>query len=64
MQRGVVTKISVYEDTPTSVSSRAFGANLDCFAFNASYIAKRSPELIRELIELYEKCKKLGVQRG
>jgi len=59
MQRGIVTKISVYEDFPTSVASRAFGANIDCFAFNADYIARKSPELIQELIVLYEKCKKL-----
>jgi len=59
MQRGIVTKITVYEDLPTSVSSRAYGANLDCFAFNVGYIAHKSPTLARELVELYNKCKKL-----
>lgn len=59
MQRGIVTKISVYEDMPTSVSSTLYGANLDCFAFNVGYIQSRSPELARQLVELYNKCKKL-----
>lgn len=59
MQRGIVTKLTVYEDYATSVSSRANGANLDCFAFNVGYIAKRSPSLVRELISLYNKCKEL-----
>lgn len=59
MQRGIVTKISVYEDLPTSVSSTAYGANLDCFAFNIGYIGRRSPELAMQLVELYEKCKQL-----
>jgi len=59
MQRGIVTKISVYEDLPTSVSSTAYSANLDCFAFNVGYIAKRNPKLVQELISLYEQCKKL-----
>lgn len=60
MQRGIVTKISVYEDMPTSVSSTAFGANLDCFAFNMGYIVKRSPELARQLLTIYKQCKELG----
>lgn len=59
MQRGIVTKISVYEDYPTSVSSRMYGANLDCFAFNVGYIADKSPQLAQELINIYDKCKKL-----
>jgi hypothetical protein len=59
MQRGIVTKISVYEDLPTSVSSTAYGANLDCFAFNMGFIANKSPDLARQLMVLYEKCKKL-----
>lgn len=59
MQRERRTKITVYEDLPTSVSSSLYGANLDCFAFNIGYIVKRSPELAQQLMELYEKCKKL-----
>ena len=59
MQRGKTTKITVYEDMPTSVSSSMYGANLDCFAFNVGYISRYSPDLVRELIVLYEKCKKL-----
>lgn len=59
MRRGIVTKISVYEDLPTSVASRAYGANIDCFAFNLDYIALISPELASEIIVLYDKCKKL-----
>lgn len=59
MQRGKTTKITVYEDMPTSVSSSWYGANLDCYAFNMGYIAQRSPALAKQLIEIYEKCKKL-----
>lgn len=59
MQRGRTTKITVYEDMPTSVSSSLYGANLDCFAFNMGYIGQRSPELAQELMRIYEKCKKL-----
>lgn len=59
MQREKRTKITVYEDMPTSVSSSLYGANLDCFAFNVGYIAQRSPDLAKQLVELYEKCKKL-----
>lgn len=59
MQRGKTTKITVYEDMPTSVSSSMYGANLDCFAFNVGFINKRRPDLVLELIELYKKCKKL-----
>lgn len=59
MQRGKTTKITVYDDMPTSVSSSLYGANLDCFAFNAGYIGRENPKLLKELIELYEKCKKL-----
>lgn len=60
MQREIVTKISVYQDYPTSISSRAYGANLDCFAFNVGFIASKNPRLAEELVELYNKCKKLG----
>ncbi len=59
MQRGIVTKISVYEDLPTSVSSRAYGANLDCFAFNVGFISNKNPDLAQRLISLYQECKKL-----
>lgn len=59
MQREKRTKITVYEDMPTSVSSSLYGANLDCIAFNVGYIARRSPDLAKQLVELYEKCKKL-----
>ncbi len=59
MQRGIVTKISVYEDLPTSVSSTMYGANLDCFAFNMGLIAKHRPDLATKLIKLYEQCKKI-----
>ena len=59
MQREKRTKITVYEDMPTSVSSSLYGANLDCFAFNMGYIGRKSPDLARQLIEIYEKCKKL-----
>lgn len=59
MQRGIVTKLTVYEDYATSVSSRSYGANLDCFAFNVGFIAKRRPDLVQELISLYNKCKEL-----
>ena len=59
MQRGIVTKISVYEDLPTSVSSTAYGANLDCFAFNVGLIARNRPDLAQKLVELYEQCKKI-----
>lgn len=59
MQRGKTTKITVYEDMPTSVSSSMYGANLDCFAFNMGFIVNRSPDLAQQLMVLYEKCKKL-----
>lgn len=59
MQRGKTTKITVYEDLPTSVSSSLYGANLDCFAFNVGYIIRKDPHLAKQLIHLYEKCKKL-----
>lgn len=59
MQRGIVTKISVYEDLPTSVSSTLYGANLDCFAFNVGLISKHRPDLVQKLIDLYEECKKI-----
>lgn len=59
MQRGIVTKISVYEDFPTSVSSTAFGANLNCLAFNMGFIVDKNPDLAKQLIELYKQCKKL-----
>lgn len=59
MQRGIVTKISVYEDYPTSVSSKAYGANINAFAFNMDYIAIKSKTLAQELVLLYEKCRGL-----
>lgn len=59
MQRGKTTKITVYDDSPTSISSSMYGANLDCYAFNVGFIAKKSPQLALKLIELYEQCKKL-----
>jgi len=64
VQRGIVTKISVYEDNPTAVASRAFGANIDSIAFNLDYIGSRSPEMVQELILLFEKCKKLRSKHG
>jgi hypothetical protein len=64
VQRGIVTKISVYEDSPTAIASRAYGANLDSIAFNLDYIGSRSPELVQELILLFEKCKKLRRPHG
>ena len=59
MQRGKTTKIIVYEDSPTSVSSSLYGANLDCFAFNMGYIVQRDADLAMRVLKLYEKCKKL-----
>lgn len=59
MQRGIATKLTVYQDSPISISSTVFGANLNCIAFNADYIGRKNPDLVRELFELYEKCKKL-----
>lgn len=59
MQRGRTTKITVYEDLPTSVSSSLYGANLDCFAFNVGLIARHRPDLAEKLIKLYEQCKKI-----
>lgn len=64
MRHGIVTKISVYEDYPTSVASKAFGANINAFAFNMDYIASKSEKLARELLLMYEQCKKLGVSHG
>lgn len=64
MQRGRKTKITVYEDSPTSVSSSLYGANLDCYAFNMGYIAQASPDLARQLINIYEKCRKLRRRNG
>jgi hypothetical protein len=59
MQREKRTKITVYEDMPTSVSSSLYGANLDCFAFNMGYIVKKDSDLALQVLALYEKCKKL-----
>lgn len=53
------TKIKVTSDYPTSVSSKAYGANIDCFAFNADLIARAAPNLMVDLMELYEKCRVL-----
>lgn len=57
MQRGKTTKITVYEDMPTSVSSSLYGANLDCFAFNMGFIAQHDSKLAMQVLELYQKCK-------
>ena len=59
MQHGKITKLTIRENDPTSVSSSLHGANLNTFGFNADYIARRDPVLYSELQKLYEKAYKL-----
>lgn len=56
MQREKRTKITVRSDYPTSIASEAYGANVGACAFNFDYIARRSPELVVELMKLYQRC--------
>lgn len=53
------TKITVYEDWPTSIASQAFGANVGCMAFNIDYIVLRNPKMGMELIRIFNKARKL-----
>ena len=53
MQYGKTTKVTLYEDRPTGISSRMYGANLDVIGFNVDFIASRDPNLAVQLMQLY-----------
>lgn len=59
MQYGKVTKISIRDDVPTSISSSQHGANLDTMGFNLGFILKRKPGLAVDLFRLYNLARKL-----
>lgn len=59
MQREKVTKLSVYQGSAVSSAWQSNGSNINCMAFNLDYIGVVAPELAKELIAIYNKCKKL-----
>lgn len=59
MQREIKTKLTLYKDSPTAVSSTVFGANLNAVAFNADYIGRYDGQLVKEIYKLYERARKL-----
>lgn len=56
MDEQKMTQIQLKDTSPTGISSRAEGANIDGLAFNITFIASRNPMLAVELLKLYEKA--------
>lgn len=59
MQRGIKTKLTLYQDSPVSASSTTFGSNMNCVAFNTDYIGTFDRDIVVQIYALYEKCKNL-----
>lgn len=64
MQREIRTKLSVYKDYPVSGASRSAGAHISCVAFNLDYIGFHDLSLANEIMELFNKAKKLRSNHG
>lgn len=64
MQREIITKLSVFTDTPTSEATRINGANINCVAFNMDLIAKEDHALFLRIWEMFHKAKKLRRRHG
>jgi len=54
-----ITKIGLREDRATGLTSSIYGANLDCIAFNISYISTRKPQLAEKILSAYEEAREL-----
>lgn len=60
MQRGIKTKLTLYQDSPVTASSTTYGSNMNCVAFNADYIGMFDQDIVRQIYALYELCKTMG----
>lgn len=54
------TKVTLYEDLPTGISSSFKGANIDSVAFNINYITNKNPMLAKQILHFYGKAKELA----
>lgn len=59
MDKPKATKITLYEDRTTGISSSLKGANIDGIAFNVMLIARKDSDLAIKLLGLYELAKQL-----
>jgi len=54
MQHGKSTKITIYEDKATGISSASYGSNVTAMVFNMGLIAPIKPILAVQIIQLYD----------
>lgn len=64
MQRGTTTKLTMRPEFPVSVASTLYGANMNCVAFNLDFINNVDPSLAKEIVKIFEICKRLGANHG
>lgn len=62
MQRRRSTRIVLYEDAPTSITSSQSRANLDTVGFNVGFLLRRRPSLAVEALKLYAKAREVREQ--
>lgn len=53
------TKLTIYENRATGITSSAFGSNINAMGFNLLFIASKNPKLAVEIMELYAKARKI-----
>ncbi len=54
MQHGKSTKITIYEDKATGISSASHGSNVTAMVFNMDLIAPIKPILAVQIMQLYD----------
>ena len=54
MQHGKSTKITIYEDKATGISSASHGSNVTAVVFNMDLIAPIKPILAVQIMKLYD----------
>jgi hypothetical protein len=62
MQRRKSTRMVLYEDAPTSITSSQGRANLDSVGFNVGFLLRRRPSLAVEVLKLYAKAREVREQ--
>ena len=53
------TRIKIDVDTPTGISSRAHGSNINAVAFNIDLISAKNPALAANLLKEYDEAHKI-----
>ena len=60
MDDSKTSQVRVNDDSPTGISSKVHGANIDALAFNISLIASKNPALALKILELYNEAHEIS----